>query len=292
MLTGSLVALITPMNESGNIDWDSYKKLVDYHIHAGTKALVIAGTTGESATFTESEFALLLERSLQYADDRIALIAGCGSNNTAHAQHLAKLVKASGIPYGLSVTPYYNKPTQEGLYRHFAAIGEASGLPQILYNVPGRTGCDMKPETVGRLANQFGIIGIKEATGDVSRVAQIRQLCGDSFALYSGDDSTGCDFMLQGGHGVISVTANIAAAPMAQMCEMALSGHAQKAKMLDAILQPLHQQLFIESNPIPVKWAAARIGLIHNANLRLPLTLLSEEHLAIVEEALVKAELI
>lgn len=292
MLTGSLVALITPMTESGAIDWDSYKNLIEYHVRSGTSALVVAGTTGESATLSEQEYVTLLGRSLQYADGRIKMVAGCGSNNTAHAQHLAQIVHSLGYDYGLSVTPYYNKPTQEGLYRHFAMIGESSGLAQILYNVPGRTGCDLKPETVGRLAGQFGIVGIKEATGDVSRVHALRQQCGDQFALYSGDDASACKFMLEGGNGVVSVTANIAAAQMSQLCRLALSGSDQKARMLDAILQPLHQQLFIESNPIPVKWAAARVGLIHNANLRLPLTLLSSDAQAIVEEALVKAELI
>jgi 4-hydroxy-tetrahydrodipicolinate synthase len=292
MLTGSLVALITPMNRSGSVDWQALEQLVEYHIQSGTNALVVAGTTGESVTLSEDELFTLFERTLAYSAGRIPIIAGCGSNNTAHAKQLAKQISSLGISAGLSVTPYYNKPTQEGLYQHYAAIGDFSGLPQILYNVPGRTGCDLKPETVARLANNFGICGIKEATGNLARVAELRTLCGQDFALYSGDDATGCEFMLQGGNGVISVTANIAAKAMSHMCALALSGNRTSAMEVDQRLQPLHKELFIESNPIPVKWAAARMGLINNADLRLPLTLLTSTAQTVVEAALVRAELI
>jgi dihydrodipicolinate synthase len=292
MLTGSLVALITPMNRSGSVDWPALEQLVEYHIQAGTDALVVAGTTGESVTLSEDELFTLFDRTLEYCNGRIPVIAGCGSNNTAHAKELAKQISKLGMTAGLSVTPYYNKPTQEGLYQHYAVIGEYSGLPQILYNVPGRTGCDLKPETVARLAGNFGICGVKEATGDLSRVAQLRELCGQDFALYSGDDATACEFMLKGGNGVISVTANIAANEMSRLCTYALSGNQCAALEIDERLRPLHQELFIESNPIPVKWAAARMGLINYADLRLPLTLLSSTAQAIVEAALVRAELI
>lgn len=292
MLTGSLVALITPMNCSGSVDWQALEQLIDYHIQSGTDGLVVAGTTGESVTLTDDELFTLLDRTLEYCAERIPVIAGCGSNNTAHASQIAKQLSKLGVTAGLSVTPYYNKPTQEGLYQHYAAIGEYSGLPQILYNVPGRTGCDLKPETVARLAGNFGICGIKEATGDLSRVTQLRELCGRDFALYSGDDASSREFMLQGGNGVISVTANIAAKAMSRMCALALAGEREQATRIDMSLQPLHRDLFIESNPIPVKWAAARMGLINHAGLRLPLTLLSSPAQAIVEAALVRAELI
>lgn len=292
MLTGSLVALITPMDHSGAIDWSSLKHLVEYHLQSKTDAIVVAGTTGESVTLTETEFFELLETVLEYADGRIPVIAGCGSNNTMHAKQLARRIAEYDVVAGLSVTPYYNKPTQEGLYQHFAEIGEHSGLPQILYNVPGRTGCDLKPETVAKLANQFGIIGIKEATGDLSRVDTLQRLCSAEFALYSGDDLTACDFMLSGGHGVISVTANIAAKEMALMSHHAIAGKRELAKQYDQRLQSLHRDLFIESNPIPVKWAAKRAGLIQSADLRLPLTLLSESAQKSVETALIEAELI
>ena len=280
------------MDHKGAIDWSSLKRLIEYHIQSHTDAVVVAGTTGESVTLTEKEFFALLEQTLTYVDGRIPVIAGCGSNNTAHAKQLAKQLTEYKVAAGLSVTPYYNKPTQEGLYRHFAEIGDYSGLPQILYNVPGRTGCDLKPDTVGRLANQFGILGIKEATGDLSRVEPLQRLCSDKFALYSGDDATACEFMMAGGHGVISVTANIAAAEMSQLCRYALNGEYDAAKQLDQRLHYLHRDLFVESNPIPVKWAAERKGLIKSAELRLPLTTLSASAQKTVESALIKAELI
>lgn len=292
MLTGSLVALITPMNQSGSIDWAALQSLIEFHISAGTSGLVIAGTTGESVTLTDKEFFELVERSLLIAGNRIPVIAGCGSNNTEHAKKTARTLRSMHVSAGLSVTPYYNKPTQEGLYQHFAAIGDYSGLPQILYNVPGRTGCDLKPETVKRLANQFGICGIKEATGDLARVSYLVSECPQDFALYSGDDATACEFVLRGGHGVISVTANLAPQRMSSMMLAALSSDREGALSIDKTLQCLHQDLFIESNPIPVKWAAARMGLISTAELRLPLTVLSVSSQTKLETSLATAELI
>ena len=233
----------------------------------------------------------MVEKTVALAAGRIPVIAGCGSNNTAHAIALAKRFAETGVVAGLSVTPYYNKPTQEGLYRHYCAIAEASGLPQILYNVPGRTCCDLKPETVARLAKVPGIIGLKEATGDLSRTPLLRELCGPDFALYSGDDASGCDFMLQGGDGVISVTTNIAAPQMADMCRAALAGDAGQAHDINNRLMPLHQTLFCEPSPIPVKWACARLGLMATATLRLPLTDLTPEGEQAMARALTTAEL-
>lgn len=292
MLSGSLVALVTPMDEHGEVDLVSLSQLVEYHVAADTAGIVVMGTTGESATLALDEHLRVVAETLEFAAERIPVIAGCGSNNTRHAIKLATNLKSIGVEYGLSVTPYYNKPTQEGLYRHYAAIGEASGLAQILYNVPGRTGCDLKPETVGRLAHQYGICGLKEATGDLSRLQPLRELCGYDFALYSGDDASGCDFMLRGGNGVISVTTNIAAALMSQMCAAALQGDKDTALALNERLMPVHRTLFIESNPIPVKWACARLGLIAKSGLRLPLTLLSASAQQEMEQALARAELI
>lgn len=292
MLRGSIVALVTPMSPTGEVDWSSLSRLVEYHVASGTSAIVAVGTTGESVTLTQDEHIAVVERCVELASGRIPVIAGCGSNNTAHAIALARRFEQSGVVAGLSVTPYYNKPTQEGLYRHYCAIADASGLPQILYNVPGRTGCDLKPETVGRLASQSGIIGLKEATGDLDRTPLLRELCGADFALYSGDDATGCDFMLQGGDGVISVTTNIAAALMADMCRAALAKEADVAQAINRRLMPLHRTLFIEPSPIPVKWACAQLDLIASATLRLPLTELTPEGEVAMRQALKSAELI
>ncbi|WP_368164999.1 4-hydroxy-tetrahydrodipicolinate synthase [Aeromonas sp. R6-2] len=292
MLRGSIVALVTPMSPTGEVDWSSLSRLVEYHVASGTSAIVAVGTTGESVTLTQDEHIAVVERCVELAAGRIPVIAGCGSNNTAHAISLARRFEQSGVVAGLSVTPYYNKPTQEGLYRHYCAIADASGLPQILYNVPGRTGCDLKPETVGRLASQSGIIGLKEATGDLDRTPLLRELCGADFALYSGDDATGCDFMLQGGDGVISVTTNIAAALMADMCRAALAKEADVAQAINLRLMPLHRTLFIEPSPIPVKWACAQLDLIASATLRLPLTELTPEGEVAMRQALKSAELI
>ena len=235
MLRGNLVALITPMDRHGNVDYPSLAHLVEYHVASGTHGLVVMGTTGESATFDHQEQLQVVEKCLHYAAGRLPIVAGCGSNNTRHAITLARALMSLGIDYGLSVTPYYNKPTQEGLYRHFAAIGEASGLAQILYNVPGRTGCDLRSETVARLAHQFGICGLKDATGELARLPTLRSQCGEAFALYSGDDATACEFMLKGGDGVISVTSNVAASEMSQLCRAAL--------MLNQVVSDYDQQV-------------------------------------------------
>ena len=292
MLRGNLVALITPMDRHGNVDYPSLAHLVEYHIASGTDALVVMGTTGESATLDTSEHLQVVEATLRYAAGRIPVIAGCGSNNTRHAITLARELMTQGVLSGLSVTPYYNKPTQEGLYRHFASIGEASGLAQILYNVPGRTGCDLQCGTVSRLAHQFGICGLKDATGDLARLPDLRRECGEAFALYSGDDASACEFMLEGGDGVISVTSNVAAAEMSKMCKAALAGDLAQALMINERLMPLHKSLFVESNPIPVKWAAARLGLVATAELRLPLTTLGLDGQRKMEQAMSQAELL
>ncbi|MFT7422848.1 MAG: 4-hydroxy-tetrahydrodipicolinate synthase, partial [Psychromonas sp.] len=230
MLTGSIVALVTPMDKTGEIDFLTLKQLVEFHIKSGTAAIVAVGTSGESATLDVDTHAKVVIKTLEFADGRIPIIAGNGANSTSEAILLSKRFADSGIIAGLNVTPYYNKPTQEGLFQHFKAIAESCDLPQILYNVPGRTSVDLLPETVGRLSKIKNIIGIKEATGDLNRLAEIKALVDDNFALYSGDDGTGCDFLLQGGQGVISVTTNIAPVEMAKMCEYALSGQVDLAK--------------------------------------------------------------
>ncbi|PKF61016.1 4-hydroxy-tetrahydrodipicolinate synthase [Psychromonas sp. psych-6C06] len=291
MLTGSIVALVTPMDKTGEIDFVSLKALVEFHIKSGTAAIVAVGTTGESATLNVDDHVKVVMKTVEFAAGRIDVIAGNGANSTAEAITFSKLFANSGIVAGLNVTPYYNKPTQEGLYQHFKAIAESSQLPQILYNVPGRTAVDMLPETVARLAKIDNIIGIKEATGDLQRLADIKALVADDFLLYSGDDETGCDFMLQGGDGVISVTSNVAPAAMAKMCEFALSENKVEADKINQQLMPVHQKLFVESNPIPVKWACAELGLIPSADCRLPLTILAPELHNEVRGALTEANL-
>jgi len=292
MLTGSIVALVTPMDETGEIDFIALKQLVEFHVKSKTAAIVAMGTTGESATVSVDDHVKVVERIISFAAGRIPVIAGNGANSTSEAIALSKLFTNSGIVAGLNVTPYYNKPSQEGLYQHFKAIAESSELPQILYNVPGRTAVDLLPETVARLANIPNIIGIKEATGDLQRLADLKAILPADFALYSGDDETGCDFMLQGGHGVISVTTNVAPAEMATMCEHALAGEKEQAKVIDTQLLPVHQKLFLEANPIPVKWACAELGLIPTAQLRLPLTTLAEQYQGTVRNALIDAKLL
>ncbi|MFW2404461.1 MAG: 4-hydroxy-tetrahydrodipicolinate synthase [Gammaproteobacteria bacterium] len=288
MFTGSLVALVTPMGDDGQIDYACLERLIDWHAEAGTAALVIAGTTGESATLTKSEHADVICRSVEMAGGRIPVIAGTGSNSTQQTIELSQKVGKSAIAGYLMVTPYYNKPTQEGLFRHFTAIADAVDEPVMLYNVPGRTAVDLLPETVGRLAEHPRIFGIKEATGDVGRVARIVELAGSDFRLYSGDDATGREFMLAGGHGVVSVTSNVAPEAMARMCAAAIDGDAASAAQLDAPLADLHRDLFVESNPIPVKWALERMGRIPGG-IRLPLTRLTAEHESVVEAALARA---
>ena len=275
MIRGSLVALVTPMKPGGEIDDEGLRRLVDWHVAQGTDGIVAVGTTGESATVDEDEHCALIRRTVELAAGRIPVIAGTGANATGEAIRLTRCAREAGADACLLVTPYYNKPTQEGLYLHHKAVAEAVDIPQILYNVPGRTACDMLPETAGRLARVPNIVGLKEATGDLDRVARLRALCGTDFALYSGDDATAREFMLRGGDGVISVTANVAPAAMHRLCEQALAGDADKAAEIDSALSGLHRSLFVESNPIPVKWALAQMGMIEEG-IRLPLTWLSE----------------
>lgn len=292
LFSGSITAMITPMNSHGEVDYDELKKLAEYHIQSGTNAIVAVGTTGESATLSIEENVKVIQKTVEFAAGRIPVIAGTGSNATSEAIAMTKLLRDSGVAGCLSVVPYYNKPTQEGMYQHFKAIAESTDLPQLLYNVPGRTGSDLQPETVGRLSEIPNIVGIKEATGDVSRVAKIRALTNEDFIILSGDDATGLELIKSGGQGVISVTNNVAAADMAEMCRLALAGKFADADIINERLMALHKDLFCESNPIPVKWAAYRIGLIKQPVLRLPLTVLSEQAQPKVEAALKQAGLI
>ncbi len=273
------------------MDFACLERLVDWHVAEGTDFLVIAGTTGESATLSRAEHIEVIRVAAERAGGRIPVVAGTGSNSTAQTIDLSRAVAPFPIDGYLIVTPYYNKPTQEGLCRHYLAIADAVDRPVILYNVPGRTGVDMLPQTVARVAGHVGIVGIKEATGDLSRIAPLRAGCGDDFLLLSGDDATCRDFILQGGQGVISVTANVAPALMARMCEAALEGDAALAAELDFRLADLHRDLFVESNPIPVKWALERLGLT-GGGLRLPLTTLSSAARPAVEAALRRAGLL
>lgn len=270
MITGSIVALVTPMRPDGAVDHEALAKAVDRVIEAGSAAIVSVGTTGESATLDVDEHTDVIRRTIDVAAGRVPIIAGTGANSTAEAIHLTEAAKAAGADAALLVTPYYNKPPQEGLYRHFKAVAEAVDIPQILYNVPGRTAVDMLPATVERLADVSGIVGIKEAKGDLDRVRELVALGLPDFALYSGDDATARDSILLGFHGDISVTANVAPEGMARMCAAALAGDAATAAAIDADLAALHRALFVEPNPIPVKWALAELGLI-DEGIRLPL---------------------
>lgn len=291
MFRGSLVALITPMHGGGEIDDTSLRRLVEFHVAAGTTALVAVGTTGESATLDEDEHCDVIRRTVEYAGGRIPVIGGTGANSTREAIALTGCAKDAGAAAALLVTPYYNKPTQEGLYLHHRAVAEAVDIPQILYNVPGRTACDMLPETVARLAAIDNIVGIKEATGDLSRVAMLRKDCGQDFMLYSGDDASSCEFMLLGGNGVISVTSNLAPRQMQAMCRAAMSGDEETAYSINRTLDPLHRDLFVQSNPIPVKWAAVEMGLCERG-IRLPLTWLSDEYHVRVRHAMELASIL
>ena len=288
MIQGSLVALVTPMNADGSLDWPGLARLLDFHLEAGTDGIVAVGTTGESATLDEDEHCEVIARTVQHIAGRIPVIAGTGANSTTEAITLTRCAKEAGADACLLVTPYYNKPTQEGLYLHHKAVAEAVDIPQILYNVPGRTACDMQADTVARLSSVPNIVGIKEATGDLARARRIRELCGEDFALYSGDDATGCDFLLQGGNGVISVTSNIAPKLMHEMSAAAIAGNAETARAADAKLAAAHRALFVEANPIPVKWALEQMGLI-GPGIRLPLTPLSESFHETVRAALRQA---
>ncbi len=286
LLQGSIVALVTPMNNHGEVDFENLKQLVEYHVQAGTDAIVSVGTTGESATLSIEENVKVILKTVEFAAGRIPVIAGTGANATSEAVTMTKLLNNSGIVGCLSVVPYYNKPTQEGMYQHFKAIAECTDIPQILYNVPGRTGSDLLPETVGRLSAIPNIIGIKEATGDISRVQKIKQLAGKDFFVFSGDDASCLEAMKLGAEGVISVTSNVAPKAMAEKWRLARHGQFSEAETINQRLMPLHKNLFIESNPIPVKWACYKLGLIADPTLRLPLTLLSESAQPVVLDAL------
>ncbi|ENA36774.1 MULTISPECIES: 4-hydroxy-tetrahydrodipicolinate synthase [Pseudomonas] len=274
MITGSMVALVTPMDAQGHLDWSSLTKLVDFHLTEGTNAIVAVGTTGESATLDVEEHTEVIRRVVKQVAGRIPVIAGTGGNSTREAVDLTQAAKDAGADACLLVTPYYNKPTQEGLYQHFRHIAESVAIPQILYNVPGRTACDMLAETVERLSTVPNIVGIKEATGDLQRARDILDRVSSDFMLYSGDDATAVELMLMGGKGNISVTANVAPRDMSELCAAALRGDAETARALNEKLMPLHKNLFIESNPIPVKWALHEMGMMPEG-IRLPLTWLS-----------------
>ena len=295
MFKGSMVAIATPMHAGvapdTALDMKSMERLIEFHIENGTDAIVAVGTTGESATLDEKEHCDVIRRVVEMVNGRIPVIAGTGANSTTEAISLTRCAREAGAEACLLVTPYYNKPTQEGLYQHHKAVAEAVDIPQILYNVPGRTACDMLPETIGRLAKVKNIIGVKEATADLARVDKIRELCGKEFMLVSGDDATTREFILRGGDGVISVTANVAPKAMHDMCMLALKGDAAGAERIDSTLAGLHRDLFIESNPIPVKWVLHKMGLIE-AGIRLPLTWLSEKSEAVLLEAMKQAKLI
>ena len=291
MIQGSIVALVTPMENDGAVDKDSLRKLVEYHIEQGTDALVAMGTTGESATLDEDEHSDVIKCIVNYVAGRIPVIAGTGANSTSEAVLLTRRAKEVGADACLLVTPYYNKPTQEGLFQHYKAIAEAVDISQILYNVPGRTACDMLPETIGRLAEIDNIVGVKEATGELNRLETIRSLCGDDFAIYSGDDASSCEFCLLGGNGSITVTGNVAPKGVHEMITAAIEGNRNLAESIDAKLVALHEHLFIQSNPIPVKWAVAEMGLIEKG-IRLPLTWLTEDCFDTVRKALQQAEVI
>lgn len=288
---GSLVAIVTPMSDDGALDLDALRRLVDWHIAEGTDGIVIVGTTGESPTVSYDEHCLLIRTTVEQAAGRVLVIAGTGANSTAEAIELTECAKAAGAQAGLSVVPYYNKPTQEGLFQHYRRIAEAVDLPLILYNVPGRTVADLSNDTALRLAGVPGIVGLKDATGSMERAADLLRRAPKDFALYSGDDASAMPFMLLGGHGVISVTANVAPKLMHDMCVAAFDGNLARARELNNALLPLHSKLFVEANPIPVKWACAELGLIP-AGLRLPLTPLSAELHDILRGALRHANLI
>jgi 4-hydroxy-tetrahydrodipicolinate synthase len=285
MFHGSMVAMVTPMRASGALDFEALNRLIEFHIDNGTNAIVAVGTTGESATVDVKEHCQIIGHVVKEVNGRIPVIAGTGANATAEAIELTRSAMEVGADACLLVTPYYNKPTQEGLYLHYKAVAEAVAIPQILYNVPGRTACDMLPETVARLAGLSNIVGLKEATGDLDRAREVLELCGDQLDLYSGDDATGMEFMLLGGQGVISVTNNVAPRLMSDMCVAALAGDRAAAEAINAKLALLHERLFLEANPIPAKWAVQQLGLIADG-IRLPLTPLSERFHEPVREAM------
>ena len=291
-LTGSIVALVTPMLEDGSVDYPTLRKLIDWHIAEGTDCIGVVGTTGESPTVNVEEHCEIIRVAVEQAAGRVPVMAGCGANSTAEAIELARYAKGVGASSQLQVVPYYNKPTQEGQYLHFKAIAEAVGdLPMVLYNVPGRSVADMLHDTVLRLAQVPGIVGIKEATGNIERAQWLIRDVPKGFAVYSGDDPTAVALMLCGGQGNISVTANVAPRLMHELCVAAIAGDVKKAMEIQFKLMPVHKQLFVEANPIPVKWAAARMGLC-GGTLRLPMTPLSKANEPVVEQALKSAGLL
>lgn len=287
-LRGSLVAIVTPMSENGSLDLDAFDRLVDWHVDAGTSGIVVVGTTGESATLSTEEHCDLVAHCVRSVNQRVPVIAGTGSNNTQEALYFTQSAKEHGADACLLVTPYYTKPSQEGLYQHFKLIAESVDIPQILYNVPGRTACDLSLETVQRLAQIDNIVGIKDATGDLARGLELIASCSEQLVIYSGEDGISLPLMLGGGDGVISVTANVAPQLMAQMCAAALEGNEEVARSIDERLALLHQNLFLEANPIPVKWALQRMGMI-GAGIRLPLVELNREYHVQVLDALNQA---
>jgi 4-hydroxy-tetrahydrodipicolinate synthase len=285
MITGSIVALATPMHDNGDIDWENLDRLVEFHIKEGTDAIVAVGTTGESATLNTKEHCAVMDRVIKTVAGRIPVIAGTGANSTSEAIELTQEAKHLGADACLLVTPYYNKPTQEGLFLHHQAIAKAVDLGQILYNVPGRTAVDMLPDTIARIAEIDQVIGVKEATGDLGRAKQVIDLVGNKIAVYSGDDETAYKLMLLGGHGNISVTANVLPKKMAELCRLSLAGKEAEAEALNAELMAMHNVLFLESNPIPVKWALHQMGRM-TAGIRLPLTPLAAQYRDTLQNAL------
>jgi 4-hydroxy-tetrahydrodipicolinate synthase len=277
MFSGSMVAIVTPMTADGALDWPAWDRLLDFHAREGTSGIVVAGTTGESPVLSAEEIEELTRRAVARCRNKVKIIVGTGTHSTAGTVARTSVLSRLGVDAVMLVTPYYNKPPQEGLYRHFSAAAEASAVPIILYNVPSRTGVDLLAATIARLARNPQFVAVKEATGSLSRAREILNACPPEFTLLSGDDATAIDLMSVGARGVISVTANVAPRRMQEACEAALSGDLVKARAVDASLQPLHKDLFVEANPIPAKWAVARMGLIGNA-IRLPLVELSAAH--------------
>lgn len=292
MFSGSIVALVTPFKENGSIDFDQLEKLVEFHIEQGTDGIVAVGTTGESTTLSMDEHVQVVKKIVELTAGRIPIIGGNGSNSTSEAIELTERLSDTGISAMLCVTPYYNKPPQRGLIAHFKAVAAATDIPQILYNVPGRTQCDLLPETVAILSREKNIIGIKEATGNLSRLSEIKALCDDDFILLSGDDGTGMEFMLQGGDGVISVTNNVAPKLMSEMCRFALSNNREQATLINNKLQALNDNLFVEANPIPVKWCVQKMSAIKNGSLRLPLVELDSQYHDVLIQAMKDADVL
>ena len=289
MFEGSWVALITPMTTQGQIDYTGLQRLVDFHLKNGTAGLVLMGTTGEAATISLDEQLDVLRAVIAQVKGKMALVAGNGANDTAEAVRKTKIMSTLAIDGFLTVTPYYNKPTQKGMLLHYQAVAAATDKAVLLYNVPGRTGVDMQASTVAELATVSNIVGIKEATGSMARLTELQQLCPADFLLLSGDDASAAQFMLQGGQGVISVTTNVAPKAMAELCQAARAGDVERSQRVDDTLQALHRDLFIESNPIPTKWALKRMGLINSDMMRLPLTQLEPIHYGVIEQALSQA---